>query len=90
MKTQTIEILFVNDQEEVLHSLDYFDTVKEAKARVKATLENPKMTLDDSAEVKDWHKQVYQIQLKVNGEWHSGWYPKFYVEGAVTTPYARC
>lgn len=94
MKYSTIQLHIVDDQGDILDVRDMFDTLKEAKERVRYMLKNPKMAFDDAAEIEGWHKRVYSIRLVTS---HEGkreecleeWFPKFYEANPETCPYCN-
>jgi hypothetical protein len=59
-----------------VHSHDGFETIKEAKAWVKEVLLN-RGYWNRLAENETFADEIATIQLTVNGEIHSDWFPEF-------------
>lgn len=71
-----IETIALDKDDYVLYENDSFDTIKEAKAWVKDALLDQSWW-DRLAENNTYALEVVTIQLRVNGEIHSDWFPEF-------------
>lgn len=71
-----IKVTALDHEGYTLHEHDGFETIKEAKAWVKDTLLD-RGYWDRLAENKTFAEEVETIQLIVDGEIHSDWFPEF-------------
>lgn len=74
--SNNIELIALDKEGYELYRNDSIDTIKEAKAWAKNTLLD-RGYWDRSAENTTYATEIDTIQLKVNGEVHTDWFPEF-------------
>lgn len=74
--SKEIKVTALDHEGYTLHDHDGFETIKEAKAWVKGTLLD-RGYWDRLAENNTFAEEIDTIQILVDGEVHSDWFPEF-------------
>jgi hypothetical protein len=71
-----IDIVVVDSEGYIVYHRDSFDTIKEAKLWVKECLLE-RSFWDRLSENEQFAEQIDTIEIRVDGEVHSDWFPNF-------------